>query len=77
MLMESVTRSFAVALLMVSAQVVYAQTGGDAWVVRNFEVEGAQRIAVGTIYNYLPINIGDTITPVSYTHLTLPTSDLV
>ncbi len=63
MLMESVTRSFAVALLMVSAQVVYAQTGGDAWVVRNFEVEGAQRIAVGTIYNYLPINIGDTITP--------------
>ena len=58
MLMESVTRSFAVALLMVSAQVVYAQTGGDAWVVRNFEVEGAQRIAVGTV---------------SYTHLTLPT----
>ncbi len=63
MLMESVTRSFAIALLMVSAQAVYAQTGGDAWVVRNFEVEGAQRIAVGTIYNYLPINIGDTITP--------------
>ena len=31
------------------------------WVVRNFRVEGAQRIAEGTIYNYLPINIGDTI----------------
>ena len=62
MSMEWVTRSFAIALLVLSAQVVYAQTGGDSWVVRNFEVEGAQRIAEGTIYNYLPINIGDTIT---------------
>jgi outer membrane protein insertion porin family len=33
----------------------------DPWVVRNFRVEGAQRISEGTIYNYLPINIGDTI----------------
>jgi outer membrane protein insertion porin family len=31
------------------------------FVVRNFRVEGAQRIAEGTIYNYLPINIGDTV----------------
>jgi outer membrane protein insertion porin family len=31
------------------------------FVVRNFSVEGAQRIAEGTIYNYLPINIGDTV----------------
>ena len=34
----------------------------DPWVVRNFQVEGAQRIATGTIYNYLPVNIGDTVT---------------
>ncbi|HEY5623715.1 MAG TPA: outer membrane protein assembly factor BamA [Gammaproteobacteria bacterium] len=34
----------------------------DPWTVRNFRVEGAQRISEGTIYNYLPINIGDTIT---------------
>jgi outer membrane protein insertion porin family len=33
----------------------------DPWTVRDFRVEGAQRIAEGTIYNYLPINIGDTI----------------
>jgi outer membrane protein insertion porin family len=33
----------------------------DPFVVRNFRVEGAQRIAEGTIYNYLPINIGDTV----------------
>jgi outer membrane protein insertion porin family len=33
----------------------------DAWVVRDFRVEGAQRISAGTIYNYLPINIGDQV----------------
>ena len=33
----------------------------DPWVVRNFQVEGAQWISEGTVYNYLPINIGDTI----------------
>jgi outer membrane protein insertion porin family len=33
----------------------------EPFVVRDFRVEGAQRIAVGTIYNYLPINIGDTV----------------
>jgi outer membrane protein insertion porin family len=31
------------------------------FVVRNFRVDGAQRIAEGTIYNYLPINIGDRV----------------
>jgi len=34
----------------------------DPWVVRSFEVVGAQRISEGTIYNYLPINLGDTVT---------------
>ena len=38
-----------------------AHAAFEPWVVRNFRVEGAQRIAEGTIYNYLPINIGDTI----------------
>jgi outer membrane protein insertion porin family len=33
----------------------------DPFVVRNFRVDGAQRISEGTIYNYLPINIGDTV----------------
>src|SRR6185503_17645879 len=33
----------------------------EPFVVRNFRVEGAQRIAEGTIYNYLPINIGDRV----------------
>ncbi|SVA50765.1 uncharacterized protein METZ01_LOCUS103619, partial [marine metagenome] len=33
----------------------------DPWIVRGFRVEGAQRISEGTIYNYLPINVGDTL----------------
>lgn len=33
----------------------------DPWVVRDFGVEGTQWISEGTVYNYLPINIGDTI----------------
>jgi outer membrane protein insertion porin family len=39
----------------------YAQASFEPFVVRNFRVEGAQRISEGTIYNYLPINIGDTV----------------
>jgi outer membrane protein insertion porin family len=35
--------------------------GAEPFVVRNFRVEGAQRISEGTIYNYLPINIGDLV----------------
>jgi outer membrane protein insertion porin family len=42
---------------------VGAQAPAGPFVVRDFRVEGAQRISEGTIYNYLPINIGDTITP--------------
>jgi outer membrane protein insertion porin family len=38
-----------------------ARAAFEPFVVRNFRVEGAQRIAEGTIYNYLPINIGDTV----------------
>ncbi len=33
----------------------------DAFVVRDMRVEGLQRISEGTVFNYLPINIGDEI----------------
>jgi outer membrane protein insertion porin family len=42
---------------------IAAQDRFEPWVVREFRVEGAQLIQDGTIYNYLPINIGDTIDP--------------
>src|SRR6478609_6342013 len=43
------------------AAALSAHAAFEPWVVRNFRVEGSQRIAEGTIYNYLPVNIGDTI----------------
>ena len=49
------------AALSSMAAALSAHAAFEPWVVRNFRVEGAQRIAEGTIYNYLPINIGDTI----------------
>jgi outer membrane protein insertion porin family len=33
----------------------------DEFVVRDMRVEGLQRISEGTVFNYLPVNIGDTI----------------
>ncbi len=35
----------------------------EDFVVRDMRVEGLQRISEGTVFNYLPINIGDTLTP--------------
>ncbi len=31
--------------------------------VGDIRVEGLERVSEGTVYNYLPVNIGDTITP--------------
>ncbi len=33
----------------------------DDFIVRDMRVEGLQRISEGTVFNYLPINIGDTV----------------
>jgi outer membrane protein insertion porin family len=36
-----------------------AQTPEDAFVVGDIRIEGLQRISEGTVFNYLPVNIGD------------------
>jgi outer membrane protein insertion porin family len=46
-------------ILLAHAPVVLAQT--DSFVVGDIKVEGLQRISEGTVYNYLPVNIGDTL----------------
>lgn len=43
---------------LVCASVAVAQT---SFVVRDMRVEGLQRISEGTVYNYLPVTIGDTV----------------
>jgi len=51
---------WALSLLILLAAPVYAQEA-DSFVVRDIRVEGLQRISEGTVFNYLPINIGDTM----------------
>jgi outer membrane protein insertion porin family len=51
------------ALLAVPAvPAVYAQDMGE-FTVGQIEVVGLQRISEGTVFNYLPVNIGDRMTP--------------
>ncbi|MDO9142025.1 MAG: outer membrane protein assembly factor BamA, partial [Methylobacter sp.] len=48
--------SVIIMLTLVFSQVVKSE---DGFVVDNIQVNGLQRISVGTVYNYLPVNIGD------------------
>ncbi|MFM7625797.1 MAG: outer membrane protein assembly factor BamA, partial [Gammaproteobacteria bacterium] len=40
-----------------------AVTADQPFRVDNIRVEGLQRVSEGTVYNYLPVNIGDRLTP--------------
>jgi len=40
---------------------VFAQTTGGEFTVGDIRIEGLQRISEGTVYNYLPVNIGDRV----------------
>ena len=48
-----------VAFLMIAAVRVAATV--DAFVVEDIRLEGLQRITAGTVFNYLPITVGDTV----------------
>jgi outer membrane protein insertion porin family len=50
-----------VALAIQPLGAVHAQVGAasDAFTVGDIRVEGLQRISEGTVFNYLPVNIGD------------------
>jgi outer membrane protein insertion porin family len=49
--------------LTLALPVVYA---ADEFVIEDIRVEGLQRISAGTVFNYLPVNIGSTLTPADY-----------
>jgi outer membrane protein insertion porin family len=40
-----------------------AALGADSFVIQDIRVEGLQRISEGTVFNYLPLEPGDTMTP--------------
>jgi outer membrane protein insertion porin family len=39
------------------------QAGSEEFTVSNIRVQGLQRISEGTVYNYLPVNVGDHLNP--------------
>jgi outer membrane protein assembly factor BamA len=41
---------------------VLAQTETGEFTVGDIKIEGLQRISEGTVFNYLPVNIGDRMT---------------
>jgi outer membrane protein insertion porin family len=52
-------------LALILSCLLWANTaqGTDSFTISDIRVEGLQRISEGTIYNYLPLNPGDTLTP--------------
>ncbi|HXN10515.1 MAG TPA: outer membrane protein assembly factor BamA, partial [Steroidobacteraceae bacterium] len=62
---HALSRAFVAALTLASAPaVLFAQAGSDSdFTVSDIKLEGLQRISEGTVYNYLPVNIGDHLTP--------------
>ncbi|MEE8512012.1 MAG: POTRA domain-containing protein, partial [Acidiferrobacterales bacterium] len=51
-----------VAALLVCAFYVSSVSAIESFVVEDIRVEGARRIAPGTVFNYLPVKVGDTLT---------------
>jgi outer membrane protein insertion porin family len=54
-------RALVAALALAAASTVLQaqQIGDDNFTVSNIRIEGLQRISEGTVFNYLPVNIGD------------------
>jgi outer membrane protein insertion porin family len=51
------------ALLMLAGAVSWhAAAAAESFVVKDIRVEGLQRISAGTVFNYLPIKVGDSVT---------------
>jgi outer membrane protein insertion porin family len=46
-------------LLLLGLLVSHAVKGDEEFVVRDIQVKGLQRISLGTVYNYLPVNVGE------------------
>jgi outer membrane protein insertion porin family len=60
--------AFSVALFVQTTLAIAQQTAAppaeSSFRVGDIKVEGLQRVSEGTVYNYLPVNIGDELTPV-------------
>jgi outer membrane protein insertion porin family len=54
-------KSFLAALLIIIHCTSVSQAM-ESFVIRDIRVEGLQRISAGTVFNYLPVKVGDTLT---------------
>lgn len=49
--------------LILGLTVSLCASGFDSFVIRDIRVEGLERIALGTVLNYLPVSVGETFDP--------------
>lgn len=49
-------------IIMLSLTVSQAVKGEDGFIVENIRINGLQRISAGTVYNYLPVAVGERFT---------------
>lgn len=50
------------AVLFLAVSCVLPALAAESFVIRDIRVEGLQRISAGTVFNYLPVKVGDTVT---------------
>jgi len=55
------SRAWLAIVITASVLLSHGASAEDPFVVRDMRVEGLQRISEGTVFNYLPINVGDTV----------------
>ncbi|OOO01891.1 MAG: Outer membrane protein assembly factor BamA [Chromatiales bacterium USCg_Taylor] len=46
-------------VLLVTAQTALPALGGERFIINDIRIEGLRRIAPGTVFNYLPVKVGD------------------
>lgn len=59
---RSVTRFFAQLILVVAASFSVNVQAADSFVIKDIRIEGLQRVEPGTVFSYLPVQVGDTFT---------------
>lgn len=48
-------------VLLITSAIVAHASADESFVIKNIKVEGLQRIALGTVLNYVPVQVGQTI----------------
>ncbi|MEY3418864.1 MAG: hypothetical protein RJA46_635, partial [Pseudomonadota bacterium] len=59
---RSVTRFAAQVLLIVAAGFCVNAQAADPFVIKDIRIEGLQRVEPGTVFSYLPVQVGDSFT---------------